>query len=151
MQASQWECECVCFLCFHQKKERWESQETSDSKLAFDSIIESSRIYWALTLCMQINRIKMWPTHGLCCSNLQLNEADKLAHGIIIQDRFFSWKRRRGKKEGIKEGKEERNEERIRQCRNKGKKLRCIVISYVPGTVLSTLHLVFCLMFITAR
>lgn len=114
MQASQWECECVCFLCFHQKKERWEGQETSDSKLAFDSIIESSRIYWALTLCMQINRIKIWPTYGLCCSNLQLNEADKLAHGIIIQDRFFSWKRRRGKKEGIKEGKEDRNEERIR-------------------------------------
>lgn len=66
----------------------------------------------------------MTHTWSLQSSNLQLNEADKLTHSIIIQDRFFFGKGRERNREGIKEGKERKNEG-IRGIRE-GKKPTCI-------------------------
>lgn len=51
-------------------------------------------------LCRQDK--KMTHTLSLQSSNLQLNEADKLAHSIIIQDRLFFGKGRGRNREGKK-------------------------------------------------
>lgn len=54
---------------------------------------------------------KMTHTWSLGSSNLQLNRADKLAHSVVIQDRFIFWKGRGGSREGIKGKKKTKKEE----------------------------------------
>lgn len=51
----------------------------------------------------------MTHTWSLQSSNLQLNEADKLAHSIIIQDRLF-WGEGKRKKQGGDKGRKKEKE-----------------------------------------
>lgn len=107
----------ICFLCFHQKKEGWESQETSDGRLAsdsFKSITDSPDIYWAPTLCTQRERIKRWPPCGPCSLVIcnWMKQTGSQHHNrrqiFLLEGKGRKWRGRRGrgKKKKKNEGKE---------------------------------------------
>lgn len=78
-----------------------------------------------------------------------------LTRGVIIRDRFVFWKERGESREGIKEEEKRKHRKKEQSGEKKGRKKEGIVgiregrkegsvfvTSYVPGTMLSTFHLV---------